>query len=155
MLARTSGLKRKTPLKAKTTLKARSPMKAKPARKDAPAKARPSKPRKATKSKTKAEREHLGKVARLGCCLCRRLGYGATPAEVHHLRDGYGTAERASHFETIPLCPEHHRGATGFHGLGCRAFEARYSVTERELLEATLQDIEAMERMLVGNITES
>jgi len=40
---------------------------------------------------------------------------------------------RNSHDNAIPLCPEHHRGNTGYHGLGRKAFEKRYSVTEWEL----------------------
>ena len=42
---------------------------------------------------------------------------------------------RASHYDTIPLCPEHHRGNSGLHGLGRKAFERRYTITELELLE--------------------
>jgi Icc-related predicted phosphoesterase len=33
----------------------------------------------------------------------------------------------------IPLCPEHHRGSSGYHGMGRKAFEKRYEVTESEL----------------------
>ena len=40
---------------------------------------------------------------------------------------------RNSHDNVIPLCPEHHRGNTGYHGLGRKAFERRYGVTEAEL----------------------
>lgn len=83
---------------------------------------------------TKAEQEHLSRVAALGCVLCRRLGLGETPATIHHIRAGQGMSQRASHFETVPLCPAHHQGDEGVHGLGRRAFEARYGCTERELL---------------------
>ena len=58
-------------------------------------------------------RRHMGRVAELGCVLCRHLGFDGTPAEVHHIRDGQGAAQRASDFLTVPLCPEHHRGGTG------------------------------------------
>jgi hypothetical protein len=84
---------------------------------------------------TKAEREHLSKVAALGCIVCRRLGYMDTPAECHHPRTATGAGRRASHFDAIPLCPEHHRGQSGLHGLGRKAFERHYGVTELELLE--------------------
>ena len=83
---------------------------------------------------TKAEQQHLSRVAALGCVLCRRLGYRDTPAEIHHPRTGQGMSQRASHFETIGLCYPHHQGDEGVHGLGRRAFEARYGCTERELL---------------------
>lgn len=61
-------------------------------------------------------KKYMGRVAELGCSLCQVIGYGPTPAEVHHLREGVGMAQRNSDFLTIPLCPEHHRGANGVHG---------------------------------------
>lgn len=88
---------------------------------------------------SKAERLHMGKVAALGCLICRRLGYEGTEAEVHHLREGQGGAQRASGFLTVPLCPEHHRGASGLHGLGTRMFERRYRVDELGLLAETIE----------------
>jgi hypothetical protein len=36
--------------------------------------------------------------------------------------------------DAIPLCPEHHRGKTGFHGLGTKGFPKRYGITEADLL---------------------
>lgn len=83
---------------------------------------------------TKQDRAHMSAQADAGCILCRHLGYGDTPAEIHHLRDGMGAGQRNSNLMTIPLCPEHHRGRTGFHGLGRRAFEREYGVTEMDLL---------------------
>ncbi len=83
---------------------------------------------------TKAEQQHLSRVAALGCVLCRRLGYGETPAEIHHPRTGQGMSQRASHFDAVPLCYPHHRGDDGLHGMGRRAFERVYGVTEAELL---------------------
>jgi len=68
-----------------------------------------------------------------GCILCRFLGLGNTPAEIHHLRHGVGAGQRNSNLMTIPLCPEHHQGRTGYHGLGRRAFEREYGVTEMDL----------------------
>jgi hypothetical protein len=84
---------------------------------------------------TKEERRYLSLIAEQGCVLCRHLGYGETPAEIHHLRHGMGMAQRNSNTNVIPLCPEHHRGNTGFHGLGKLAFERAYGVTELDLLE--------------------
>ena len=79
----------------------------------------------------------MGRVASLGCVLCLRLGYGATPAEVHHIRTGVGAGRRAPDTDTIGLCPEHHRGNTGLHGMGRKAFEREYGITELELVEQT------------------
>ena len=92
---------------------------------------------------TKAERDHMGAVAALGCVVCRNLGFGETPAEVHHI--GNGTlGKKASNYETIPLCDVHHRN--GGHGVavhaGRKTFEARYG-TERELLEQTRRELDA------------
>jgi hypothetical protein len=84
---------------------------------------------------TKAEREHLDKVAALGCIICRRMGYADSPAEIHHIRTGIGAGNRATHWQTIGVCPEHHRGNSGIHGLGRKGFEKRYGITELELLD--------------------
>lgn len=43
-------------------------------------------------------------------------------------------AQRNGDEMAIGLCPEHHRGNTGYHGLGRRAFERMYGVTELDLL---------------------
>ena len=86
---------------------------------------------------TKAEKEHLSKVAAFGCIACYLQGTPGTPAEIHHPRAGAGMGKRASHFDAIPLCPVHHRGTAGLahpsiHG-SKRAFIERFG-TELELL---------------------
>ena len=63
-----------------------------------------------------ASKRHMGRVASLGCALCKRLGYPDSPAEVHHIREGQGMAQRAQDWLTVGLCPEHHRGPRGIHG---------------------------------------
>lgn len=55
------------------------------------------------------EREHLSRVAALGCIACKKNGNYGTLAEIHHIREGKGKGQRATHFEVIPLCPYHHR----------------------------------------------
>ena len=92
---------------------------------------------------TKAEKEHLSKVAALGCMVCKRMGYEGTPAEIHHPRRGTGLGQRASHYDAIPLCPEHHRGNSGIHGLGTKGFPKRWGFTESDLLDEV--------KMLLGN----
>jgi hypothetical protein len=84
---------------------------------------------------TLAEKKHMGRVAELGCMVCLRMGYEGTPAELHHLRAGTGAGRRASHMDVIPVCPEHHRGATGLHGLGTKGFPQHYGYDEADLLE--------------------
>jgi len=81
----------------------------------------------------------MGAVAELGCAVCRRMGYPGTPAEIHHRRAGTGAGRRSSHADVIPLCSEHHRGATGLHGLGSKGFVKHYGYTEQELIDETLK----------------
>ena len=78
----------------------------------------------------------MGRVAALGCILCRRLGYGEHAAEVHHVRTGQGAAQRASDFLTVPLCQACHRGSHGIHGDRARLRQAK--VTELDLLADTI-----------------
>lgn len=91
---------------------------------------------------TRAEREYLESVAELGCIVCRNLKFYDTPAEIHHIRDGQGLAQRASNFESIGLCHIHHR--TGGYGIaihaGKKEFEKKFG-TERELLEQVHNEI--------------
>lgn len=90
----------------------------------------------------KNDREHLAKVAAIECCVCVRLGYGESPAEIHHIRAGVGKGQRASHMDAIPLCANHHRNGgygAAFHA-GKKAFEDNFG-TELELLEWVREQI--------------
>ncbi len=89
-----------------------------------------------------ASKRHLTRVAALGCILCRHLDRGETPAEIHHLREGQGAAQRGSDFTAVPLCPACHRGADGLHGLGVRGFQRRYKLDELDLLAMTIEALE-------------
>jgi hypothetical protein len=81
---------------------------------------------------TKDEKKYLDRVARVGCILCRSaFGVKDSPAEIHHIRRFGG--KRATS-PVIPLCPEHHRGNSGVHGLGAKGFEAKWGVTQEALL---------------------
>lgn len=88
-------------------------------------------------ARSKAVKAHMGNVAELGCILCRVLMLGQTPAELHHPRRGTGMGQKAPDTDVIPLCPEHHRGSTGVHGLGTKGFAERYGCTEADLLQLT------------------
>ena len=92
-------------------------------------------------SMASSSKTHYNKVAELGCCLCHRL-YGEHepgPVELHHLRSGgWG---KGDHMTVMGLCVEHHRGNTGIHGMGTKAFERHYNVTQRELLDWVLAEI--------------
>ena len=78
-------------------------------------------------------REYMGKVAQLPCAIC-----GVYGVHVHHIRTGIGMGRRASDFDTMPLCPEHHQGNEGIHGLGVRGFYTRYKLDELDLLSMTI-----------------
>ncbi len=93
-------------------------------------------PDRAAEGKTAAGRAHMGRVAALGCVLCRLRGIGTPPAEVHHVRLGQGMAQRASDFLTVPLCPSCHRGPFGIHG--DRRLLRAANVSEIDLLAETL-----------------
>lgn len=86
-------------------------------------------------------KKHKDRVAAIGCILCRHLGYGETPPQLHHIREDQGMSQRASDYLVVPLCREHHQGDTGFHGLGEREFERRYKLSELDLLAMTLEII--------------
>jgi hypothetical protein len=88
---------------------------------------------------TIATSRHKSRLAALGCILCDHLGTPGTPAEIHHLREGVGAAQRSSDWTAIPLCPEHHRGNAGLHGLGVRGFATRYRLDELDLLAMTIE----------------
>lgn len=83
---------------------------------------------------TKDEKKHKQTLASLGCMVCRRV-YGINHGEVelHHLRKGMGWG-KGDYTTLIPLCVEHHRGNTGVHGLGTKAFPKYYGFTEEDLL---------------------
>ncbi len=83
---------------------------------------------------------HMGKVAAVGCIVCRQAGYPDTPAQVHHLKEECGAGQRQSDFLVIPLCLRHHtEGGPGvaYHA-GFREFERMYG-TELDLLAATIE----------------
>ena len=86
---------------------------------------------------TNEEKRHLNRVASLGCMVCRRIHgpHDPGPVEIHHKRAGTGAGRRSSHFDAMPLCPEHHRGKTGLHGLGTKGFPKHWGFDEDDLLQ--------------------
>lgn len=88
---------------------------------------------------TKAEQVWMNKVASLGCYVCQR------PASLHHIRPiALGIGMRSSHFETIPLCWEHHQGKTGIH-MDKKNFIKQYG-TEKEILENVKEMVSKKEK---------
>lgn len=74
----------------------------------------------------------MAMVADLPCCVC-----GAEGVQVHHIREGQGISQRASHFLTIPLCSDHHTGPLSIH-MSKRQFENMYG-SELDLLAGTIK----------------
>jgi len=81
-----------------------------------------------------AESNHLSNVAELPCALCAE-----SPCEVHHIREGQGMSQRASHYLTVPLCPGCHRGPQGVHG--DKTMLRIHKTSEIQLLADTIEKL--------------
>lgn len=69
------------------------------------------------------------RIHELPCVICwKKLGVKTYAVEAHH-----PTVPR-NPWLIIPLCYEHHRGATGVHGMRRRGFEMLWKVAESDLL---------------------
>lgn len=88
---------------------------------------------------SKAMEAYKSRVFALGCAICRRVHWVNTPPQLHHQRTGTGAGRRASDSQIIPLCERHHTGAEGLHGMGRKAWERKFGVTELELVAETQQ----------------
>ena len=89
---------------------------------------------------TKKEKEHLSKVASLGCFCCGQ------DAEIHHIRKHTGMSLRPSHYETIPLCFVHHRTGKDSIHLGKKLFIEKYG-TEQEILQKVKEKIKQWKQL--------
>ena len=83
----------------------------------------------------------MGRVADLGCIVCKLLFSRFEPAEVHHIREGQGMAQRASNWLIVPLCPDCHRGYQGLHG--DRSLMRIAKLEELDLLALTIEALNA------------
>ena len=90
-------------------------------------------------SRTKLERAWHDRVAEVPCVLCARLGEHTWPVQVHHVREGQGTAQRAPHVLSVALCPSCHAGPDGFHG--SRTLLRIAKVEELDLLADTIEAV--------------
>lgn len=84
---------------------------------------------------TKAEKAHKAKLADMACMICERI-YGQHAGgnvQLHHLRTGgWGKGD----FTTLmPLCEKHHTGSEGIHTLGTKAWERKFDVSQKDLLD--------------------
>lgn len=59
--------------------------------------------------------------------------------EANHLES---IRDALSAYATVPMCHDHHQGPNGYHGLRRRGFEARYKLTDIDLMALTLKLLE-------------
>jgi hypothetical protein len=88
------------------------------------------------RSPNKKEKEHMDRVSQLGCIVCRNMGMGYVPCEIHHV---IGKTKPNAHLSVLPLCFEHHRRGENNPIYVSRhpykaEFEKRYG-KEKDLLE--------------------
>lgn len=69
-------------------------------------------------SKTKAERQHLARVAEMACIISSRR-----PVQVHHITDEAG---RLGDFFVLPLHPDYHVGRKGFSGMNREGWDKSF-----------------------------
>lgn len=94
----------------------------------------------------KTERKHYDKLSNIGCIVCCHLGFGFSPAEIHHIRHMAGIGRKNDYTKAIPLCPNHHR--LGGYGVaihaGKLAFEQNVGLDEVGLLNLTIKKLEGL-----------
>jgi len=80
-----------------------------------------------------SKKKYIDLVSSTGCVICREiLGY-YVPGHIHHVAKG---SEPRSDYMIACLCPEHHTGASGVHGMGVNSFCRLYRLpNEYWLLE--------------------
>lgn len=77
---------------------------------------------------------YVERIHELPCVIClHRLGVKKFGVHAHHA----GDADERNDWAQIPLCPEHHQGATGIHGLHRRPFLRMWKTNDNELLAWT------------------
>ncbi len=137
----TSTLKRSGPIKSKAPMSrgvAQLGRSGKLAPKPGKARAKPMKSGKVPPNA--AEKEWMGKVAELGCIVCRQQGRGFVPCAVHHIVEG---GRRLGHLFTLGLCqPGHHMDSPDKSQISRHPNKARFTAaygSEYELLWITKQ----------------
>lgn len=83
--------------------------------------------------------EHLERIKSLPCLVCLKMGLSPPPiSEAHHLE--HEARDKDSDYGAVPLCKEHHTGATGYHSIGAeRGFIARYKMNHDDMFKMTMR----------------
>lgn len=55
---------------------------------------------------TAEEKRWMSEISEFGCCVCKKFFGVTSPPEIHHIG---GKTKPDAHFNTIPLCYQHHR----------------------------------------------
>lgn len=67
--------------------------------------------------KSAAEKRYHDAIAAMPCVLCTYLDQRQeSPTNVHHVREGQGMGQRASHWLVVAVCKDCHQGPNGIHG---------------------------------------
>lgn len=77
--------------------------------------------------------KYEARLRMLPCVVCFHVGIKSLAQELHHA----GEDTERNDWAQVPVCHEHHQGATGIHGLHRRAFHARYKLTDVRMLAIT------------------
>lgn len=94
------------------------------------------------KNRTPQQIDYHERLAGQPCVLCELLGRDQTTrTTVHHLREGQGMSQRASHWLVVPVCEECHQGPNGIHG--DRQLLRMAKVEEIDLLAETIERVVA------------
>jgi hypothetical protein len=94
------------------------------------------------KNRTRQQVEYHERLAEGLCVLCELLGRDqASRTTIHHIREGQGMSQRASHWLVIPVCEECHQGQNGIHG--DRQLLRLAKVEEVDLLAETIERVVA------------
>lgn len=81
---------------------------------------------------------YLDRVRGLPCVVrLQKLGIKTYGCEAHHPES---IRDEISDWICCALCPEHHTGGSGVHGLRRRGFEARWKLTEMDLIALTVRE---------------
>lgn len=78
-------------------------------------------------------RSYERNLRELPCIVGTVTGEDCSCETLHHV----GMPEDRDDMNQVPLCNEHHQGATGVHGLHRREFARRYKLSDLKLLAIT------------------
>jgi 5-methylcytosine-specific restriction endonuclease McrA len=92
-------------------------------------------------SKTKKIKEHFETIVNFGCLICHIKGFPKSPCEIHHIKyKNLGMSKKASDYEVIGLCPNHHRHGKESYHYSPKSFTEKWG-SQKKLLELNIKFI--------------